>query len=95
MSDTIDTGDIVLHKPTGEEWVVAFVEGRHLYPCGWPLTREPAAFCELQIKADAEARLRLLRDMAKLFQSDPRGIYARDRLRREGFPLTAEEESNG
>lgn len=32
----IRPGDHVLHKPTGEEWVVAGVNKKNLIPCGYP-----------------------------------------------------------
>jgi hypothetical protein len=36
VSTTIDTADHVLHGPSGETWVVAYVEGDRLAWCGWP-----------------------------------------------------------
>ncbi len=32
----IRASDFVLHKPTGEEWVVAGTNGKDLIPCGYP-----------------------------------------------------------
>lgn len=38
MRDRIKPNDVVLHKPSGEKWVVAGVnqEAGYLIPCGWP-----------------------------------------------------------
>lgn len=38
MRDCIKPNDVVLHKPSGEKWVVAGVnqEAGYLIPCGWP-----------------------------------------------------------
>lgn len=33
---SIRTGDTVLHKPSGEKWLVAYVQGEYLAWCGWP-----------------------------------------------------------
>jgi hypothetical protein len=38
MQHNIDTGDTVHHGPTGEDWLVAFVDGDKLSPLGWPET---------------------------------------------------------
>ena len=62
----IDTGDTVFHKPSGETWVVAAVEGEHLYWCGWPPGRAQLADCELREKADESHRLALLRQLADM-----------------------------
>lgn len=61
----IDTGDHVHHAPTGEDLVVAFVDGKHLYWCGWPEGRANLADCTLTKKATPAARHGLLLDMAK------------------------------
>lgn len=41
------TGDHVLHKPSGETWVVAFVDGDDLAWCGWPNGLARTSDCEL------------------------------------------------
>ena len=60
-----DTGDKVLHRPSGEEWLVGVVDGEYLYPLGWPPGRALVADCELLRKASGEDRLMWLRDMAQ------------------------------
>lgn len=60
----IDTADHVLHGPTGEEWVVAYVIGDHLAWCGWPPGQAALADCTLTKKATDEEREKLLREMA-------------------------------
>lgn len=55
----IDTGDIVLHGPTGEEWVVKRVTGNRLEWCGWPPGSADLADCTLIKKATPEGRAAL------------------------------------
>lgn len=74
----IDTGDGVLHRPSGETWVVAYVNNGHLAWCGWPHGMAPVADCELVSEATAEYRTKLLRDMVRC--DDSRGSYAQRRL---------------
>lgn len=78
----IDTGDRVFHGPTKETWLVAFVDGEHLYYCGWPEGRARLSDCTLVDKATTERRHRLLLDMQHT--SGPRGSYAR-RVLADGF----------
>lgn len=71
----IDTGDTVLHGPSGEEWVVAHVDGDRLAWCGWPPGEVPLADCTLVKKAEPSYREKLLLDLANL-QLEP-GAYDR------------------
>lgn len=79
----IDTGDVVFHRPTRETWVVAYVEGRWLHPCGWPDTMADLRDCLLVERASSAERRRLLRDLADSTSLDCRAEYARARLRGE------------
>ena len=44
---TIRTGDTVLHRPSGETWLVAYVDGDRLAWCGWPEGEARLEDCEL------------------------------------------------
>ena len=44
---SIRTGDTVLHKPSGEKWLVAYVQGEYLAWCGGPEGEAKLADCEL------------------------------------------------
>ena len=81
MSDThndlIDTADVVLHGPTQEKWVVAYVRGDCLAWCGWPEGEAKLSDCTLQKKATPEERNKLLIEMAAMKGDDSRGVYAR------------------
>ncbi len=44
---TIRTGDTVLHRPSGEKWLVAYVHGEYLAWCGWPEGEAKLEDCEL------------------------------------------------
>lgn len=89
MSDTIDTGDAVAHGPTGETWVVAYVDGSRLAWVGWPSGEAELSDCSLVEKATPEERLRILRMMADANIDDRRVRYARHRLAQE-FQQTPE-----
>ena len=78
--ERIDTADVVLHKPSGEMWIVAYAdyENDRIAWCGWPDGTALLSDCELIESADdAQRRLRL-RDMAK--STGHRAEYARKRL---------------
>lgn len=76
----MDTGDVILHKPSGEKWVVAFVTEDMLCCCGWPKSYAKLSDCELVTPATAEERERLLWDMARISGEDRRKRYAQHRL---------------
>ena len=80
----IDTGDSVLHGPTGERWVVAYVDGDRLAWCGWPPGEAALSDCKLIQKASPEYRDKLLHDMAEMRLEpesyDRRKSYAMQRL---------------
>lgn len=78
----MDTGDVVLHKPTGEKWVVAYIttSGRHLVCCGWPESIAELADCDLVKSATPEQRFALLEQMASMTGCDSRKSYAKLRL---------------
>lgn len=78
--EEIDTADIVLHNPTQEEWLVAYVKGDRLAWCGWPEGEAKAEDCTLMKKATAEQRLELLQSMARMTGIDRRKCYAQQRL---------------
>lgn len=84
----IDTADTVLHKPTGEQWTVAYVRGEYLAWCGWPRGEAKVADCMLFEKATAEDRLKLLREMAAISEDDPRRSYAQRVLAEETITVT-------
>lgn len=83
MTETIDTGDYVHHGPSGEDWVVAYVQGEHLAWCGYPFGEAKLADCTLIQKAPPAARQERLESMAKA-GNDPRAEYARRRLAAAG-----------
>lgn len=80
----IDTGDAVLHVPTGETWLVAFVEGDRLSWVGWPDGTASVSDCRLIEKATPEKRISTLRMMEN--SSGKRGDYARRVLAEETQP---------
>lgn len=72
------SGDTVLHRPSGEKWSVAFVDGDKLVPRGWPLSYAKVSDCDLVRSCDDDTHETVLRDMAVMSdQSDPRCRYAR------------------
>lgn len=80
---TIDTADTVLHRPSGERWLVAVArtEQDEIIPCGWPLSFARLSDCDLVRAATDEQREALLNQMADMQDgSDPRCRHARWRL---------------
>ena len=57
-------GDIVRHRPTCEEWTVAYVDGEHLASCGWPDGEVRVADCDLVAKCTDQKHLEMLRQIA-------------------------------
>jgi hypothetical protein len=65
-------GDVVRHEPTGETWVLAWADGRHVCPCGWPVTMALACQCVLLEAATNKQYRDMLRVWAGGEESDPR-----------------------
>ena len=84
MTSEIDTGDVVKHVPSGEEWIVAYVRGDKLCACGWPESLANLSDCTLVKKATDSERIKLLRAMAHTTGGDSRASYARHRLGLDG-----------
>lgn len=81
---TIDTGDTVFHKPTGEYWIVACVQGDRLSWCGWPEGMANVNDCKLVKRATTEERQELIHTLSNIKdQHDHRGRYARYILEKE------------
>ena len=83
-ANEIDTGDEIRHEPSGEDWLVAFVENGLLWAVGWPCTAAKLSDCKLTEKATPERRQQLLLDLSAMssgdYGNDPRKEYARRRL---------------
>lgn len=73
----IKTGDIVLHKPSGERWLVAYAENGYVCACGWPETLARESDCQLLERASEEKRIGLLHEIANKPGMDSRREYAR------------------
>lgn len=85
MSEEIDTGDTVFHRPTGETWIVACVQDGRLSWAGWPEGTAVISDFELVERATPEQREKLLRDMAAMSGGDHRQRYAERRLAHQQF----------
>jgi len=81
MSETkpkFRTGDSVLHKPSGQEWLVAYYENSLVCPCGHPLSFVEEHHFELTEAADDDKHRQLLEHLATSGDmDDPRRLYAR------------------
>ena len=80
MAITYRTGDVIRHIPSGEEWLVATADARHVSPCGWPYGLARLDEVELVEAATDEAHLKLLQELANMSVPDPRRSYAQDVL---------------
>lgn len=72
-------GDHVHHRPSGEDWVVAYVNGDRLCACGWPETLARVSDCELIKKCSNKEHREVLSDM--ITAGGSRGAYAKHALR--------------
>lgn len=81
-SRSISTGDKVYHKPSKEEWVVAFNENGRLSPCGWPETLAQTDDCVLLEKATDEKRIELEQRLLEMPSGDIRGSWARRNIKK-------------
>jgi len=80
------TGDTVLHRPSGEKWSVAFIDGDELIPRGWPLSRAKVSDCELTAECnDAMHQATLISMAAMNDTSDPRCAYAQQVCRENNY----------
>jgi hypothetical protein len=74
-------GDEVLHRPSGEKWLLACDEVRgEIICCGWPETFARASDCELLEAATDEQRLSILQQVSRGAGSDTRGSRAQRQL---------------
>lgn len=71
-------GDIVVHNPSGEAWVVAYVDGDRLAACGWPFGEVPLADCTRVTACSKDEHRAWLERVAKV--DDKRGRMARAAL---------------
>ncbi len=76
MNENIDTGDTVLHVPSGETWIVAGAAGAHLWPCGWPPGRANVSDCVLLIKATPQEKANLQAQLKRMPHDDERRQFA-------------------
>lgn len=93
VEPSIDTGDEIHHGPSGESWLVAFVEGGKLCAAGWPCSLVPLGECTLTKKATPEQRQNLLLEMSAMRSDDPRKSYASRRLSKPTKPTGCDMES--
>ena len=77
----IDVCDVVHHVPSGENWVVACVDGDRLYWVGYPFGGSAAlSDCQLVTKASSEDRQKLLVQLSELTGFEVPILEARARL---------------
>ena len=77
------TGDTVKHRPTGETWTVAYVDGDRLAPCGWPNCEALVSDCDLIEACSDEEHRDILDRCAEIREPhDKRGRMARRALGR-------------
>ena len=86
--DTPRCGDHVHHKPSGEDWVVAYVSGDRLAWCGWPDGTAALEDCEIISYCTDEEHLKQLRECAA--SSGARASHALQALRQLEEPGTGD-----
>ena len=88
-------GDTVLHRPSGETWIVAsLTTDGALYACGWPESRADAADVEVTEPCSDEEHEKMLRDVGATTSDhgghSARASWARENLRAEQFKKAVE-----
>ena len=93
--NTIETADIVKHGPTGEKWLVAYVERDKLCACGWPESLAQLSDCTLIKKATEEEKQQLTQSLAAMSGSeyDSRRSWAKNYLKEEANIVTGVSQS--
>lgn len=71
-SHQIRTGDIVLHHPSGEEWVVAWADHQSGYmaPCGWPTCQAKIEDCAIIKAVDDAASDKMVDELSRSGRTD-------------------------
>lgn len=64
-------GDHVFHRPSGEEWIVAWAEGDDLAWAGWPYGIARVADCEIIRRCDDEEHAHWAQQFSRAID-DPR-----------------------
>ena len=64
----IRCGDVVKHGPSGEMWLVAYVDNDYLSWCGWPPGEAKVIDCTLVKKCSDEEHVTLLKQVAEIRQ---------------------------
>lgn len=59
-------GDHVYHEPSGETWVVAYVTGDDLCPCGWPESLARVADCTLVKSCSDDEHRSILEELREI-----------------------------
>lgn len=81
----VKPGDTVLHRPSGERWVVAAVsdDGTELVCCGWPETIAKQADCEVVHRVSMDYAVQCATDVARACPEQLRGSWARRWLEKQ------------
>lgn len=78
-------GDLILHRPSGETLMVAYVDGQNLAWCGWPAGEANLSDCEIKKPCTDEEHMKMLLTLAsgsgKLAQMAQRALSERKRER--------------
>lgn len=77
-------GDHVLHHPTGETWVVAYVDGDYLAWCGWPEGEANLSDCTIVKRCSDDEHIQRLDDIAN--SSGKRARMAQSKLSEFAHP---------
>lgn len=78
MAEFARAGDHVLHTPTGETWVVAYVDGEDLTWGGWPDGMARTHDCTVTYRCTDEEHVAMLHQIAA--SDGRRGLRARAML---------------
>lgn len=83
---TLRCGDSVKHKPSGEEWVVSYVDGEYLSWLGWPNGEAKVSDCELIRSCSHSDHIKILKSVAA---AGDHGADKRSRMARRDLEALA------
>jgi hypothetical protein len=78
--EDLDTGDIIVHRPTKDVYMVACVHYPYLHTAGYPEMRLQVDSCVLKTKATESQRRANLEAMAQSASKGHRATCARERM---------------
>ena len=79
----MDTGDVIFHRPSKTQYLVACVHGDFLHTIGYPEKKLLVESCDLVTQANSTLRRQQIETLAGSTAHTHRPVCARERLAKE------------